>query len=52
MRLQHAQSADGLTLDSGQLCLQTEGGEVYYRNIEIQPITAVPPEYAAPAPAP
>jgi hypothetical protein len=52
MRLQHAQSADGLTLDSGQLCLQTEGGEVYYRNVEIQPITAVPPEYAEPAPAP
>ncbi|MFY9924407.1 MAG: DUF1080 domain-containing protein [Opitutaceae bacterium] len=49
MRLRHAQIADGAapaTLDSGQICLQTEGGEVYYRGIEIAPITAVPAEYA------
>jgi hypothetical protein len=48
-RLQHARmpTAAGLvTLDSGQICLQTEGGEVYYRDIEIQPITAVPAEFA------
>jgi hypothetical protein len=48
-RIQHARmpSATGLdTLDSGQICLQTEGGECYYRDIEIQPITAVPAEYA------
>lgn len=50
-RLEHARIPDGAgmaTLDSGQICLQTEGGEVYYRDIEIQPITAVPAEYAAP----
>jgi len=50
-RLQHAQLVDGptpVTLDSGQICLQTEGGEVFYRDIQIQPITAVPAEYAAP----
>jgi hypothetical protein len=49
MRLSHAQITDGatpVTLDSGQICLQTEGGEVYYRDIEIVPISAVPPEYA------
>ncbi len=48
-RLYHAQIPDGpamATLDSGQICLQTEGGEVYYRGMEIQPITAIPAEYA------
>jgi hypothetical protein len=48
-RLYHAQIPDGsalTTLDSGQICLQTEGGEVYYRDIEVQPITAVPAEFA------
>jgi hypothetical protein len=48
-RLYHAQIPDGsalATLDSGQICLQTEGGEVYYRDIEIRPITAVPAEFA------
>jgi hypothetical protein len=32
---------------SGQIILQSEGAEVYYRDVEIQPITAVPPELAA-----
>lgn len=48
-RLQHARmpTPSGLvTLDSGQICLQTEGGEVFYRDIEIQPVTAIPPEFA------
>jgi hypothetical protein len=49
-RLYHAQIPDGkgglVTLDSGQICLQTEGGEVYYRDIQIQPITEIPVEYA------
>jgi hypothetical protein len=48
-RLQSARmpTPSGLvTLDSGQVCLQTEGGEVFYRGIEIQPITAVPAEFA------
>jgi hypothetical protein len=48
-RLYHARIPDGssmATLDSGQICLQTEGGEVYYRDIEVRPITAIPAEYA------
>ena len=48
-RLFHAQMPDGDkmdTLDSGKICLQTEGGEVYFRNVEIQPITEIPAEYA------
>ena len=48
-RLYHARIPDGpamATLDSGQICLQTEGGEVYYRGIEVRPVAAIPPEYA------
>jgi hypothetical protein len=30
---------------SGQLILQSEGAEVFYRDIEIQPITAIPAEF-------
>jgi hypothetical protein len=51
MRLSHAQILDGsalVTLDSGHVCLQTEGGEVYYRDIEVRPISAVPADYAEP----
>jgi hypothetical protein len=29
--------------------LQTEGAEVFYRDVQIQPITEIPTEYAAPA---
>lgn len=32
---------------SGQIILQSEGAEVYYRDVEIRPITAIPPEFAA-----
>jgi hypothetical protein len=32
---------------SGPLILQSEGAEVYYRDIQIRPITAIPPEFAA-----
>jgi hypothetical protein len=49
MRLHHGQIEEGAasaTLDSGQVCLQTEGGEVYYRDIEVTPISSVPAEYA------
>lgn len=28
--------------------LQSEGAEIFYRDIAIQPITAIPSEYAAP----
>lgn len=49
MRLHDAQRLDGgapAPLTSGQISLQTEGAEVYYRDIEIQPITAIPAEFA------
>ena len=48
MRLHHAEKLDGSVpapLTSGQVSLQTEGAEVFYRNVEIQPITAIPAEY-------
>jgi hypothetical protein len=50
MRLHRAERLDGAKpgpIVAGQISLQTEGAEVYYRNVEIQPITAVPAEYAA-----
>jgi len=49
MRLNNARITVGaapVTLDSGQVCLQTEGGEVYYRDIEVVPISSVPAQYA------
>jgi hypothetical protein len=49
MRLYNAQSVDGgpsQTIKSGKISLQTEGGECYFRNIEVQPITAIPSEFA------
>jgi hypothetical protein len=49
MRLHHPQIMEGdklVSLDSGQICLQTEGAECFFRNVEITPISAVPPEYA------
>jgi len=30
---------------SGPIILQSEGAEVYYRDIEVRPITGIPPEY-------
>ncbi len=50
MRLHDAQRLDGtapMPLTAGQISLQTEGAEVYYRHMEITPIAAVPPEFAA-----
>lgn len=32
---------------SGPIILQSEGAEVFYRDIEFRPIKAIPPEYAA-----
>jgi len=32
---------------AGQIILQSEGAEVFYRDIEIRSITAIPPEFAA-----
>ncbi len=49
MRLHHAERLDGpapAPLTEGQLSLQTEGAEVYYRDVEIRSITAVPAEFA------
>jgi hypothetical protein len=49
MRLHDAQRLDGAAptpLTSGQISLQTEGAEVYYRDIEIRPIAAIPAEFA------
>jgi hypothetical protein len=45
MRLQHAQRLDGAApapISAGQISLQTEGAEVYYRNVEIRPIKSIP----------
>ena len=49
MRLHNAQRIDGpapAPLASGQISLQTEGAEVFYRDVMVQPITAVPAEWA------
>ena len=49
MRLHHAERLDGpapAPLTEGQLSLQTEGAEVFYRDVEVKPITAVPAEFA------
>ena len=51
MRLDHAQRLDGAApapLTSGQISLQTEGAEVYYRDVEIRPISAIPAEFVGP----
>jgi hypothetical protein len=51
MRLHQAQRLDGdspAPLTSGKISLQTEGGECYFRNVEIQPITEIPAEYVEP----
>ncbi len=47
--LDRAERLDGpapAPLFAGQVSLQTEGAEVFYRNVEIQPINAIPTEYA------
>jgi 3-keto-disaccharide hydrolase len=49
MRLHNAQRLDGsepAPLNSGALSLQTEGAEVFYRDVEIRPIKEVPAEFA------
>ena len=50
MRLHDAQRIDGpapAPLTSGQISLQAEGAEVFYRDVQIRPITAMPAEFAA-----
>jgi hypothetical protein len=49
MRLKNAMRVDGeapAPLKSGNISLQTEGAEVYYRNVEIEPIKEMPKELA------
>ena len=49
MRLSDARRIDGaeaVPLTSGTISLQTEGAEVFYRAIEIQPIDQIPAEFA------
>jgi hypothetical protein len=50
MRLHGPVRIDGdapATVTSGPIILQSEGAEVFYRDIRIRPITAVPAEFAA-----
>ncbi len=49
MRLHHAQRLDGdapTPITAGKICLQTEGGECFFRNVEVQAITKIPAEFA------
>lgn len=49
MRLTRARRLDGdepKPLTAGKILLQSEGAEIFYRNIELRPITAVPAEFA------
>lgn len=48
MRLKKARRIDGAQpepLTRGKVLLQSEGAEIYYRGVELRPITAVPAEY-------
>jgi hypothetical protein len=45
LRVRSLRSNTGEKLTAGKIQIQTEGAEVFYRNIEIQPITAVPAKY-------
>ena len=49
MRLTKAERLDGPTpmpITSGKISLQTEGAEIYYRDVKIQPIEKIPAEFA------
>ncbi len=51
MRLHAPRRIDGVqpaVVTAGPILLQSEGAEVYYRDIEVQSITAIPPEFVAP----
>ena len=50
MRLHGPVRIDGdvpASVTSGPIILQSEGAEVFYRDIEVRPITAIPAEFAA-----
>lgn len=49
MRLRNPRRIDGVqpaSVTAGALILQSEGAEVYYRDVEIRPITTIPVEFA------
>jgi len=49
MRLYSAQRLDNGApepITSGKICLQTEGGECFFRNVEVESITEIPAEFA------
>ena len=49
MALANARYRDGdrwVPMTGGTLQIQSEAAEVFYRNVEIRPIPAMPPEYA------
>jgi hypothetical protein len=49
MRLHGPMRIDGdvpAPVTAGQIILQSEGAEVFFREIEIRSITAIPPEFA------
>jgi hypothetical protein len=51
MRLSHAERLDQGTpapLNSGHVSLQTEGGEAFFRRVEVTPLAAFPPEFRPP----
>lgn len=56
MRLENARrprEGDWVPLTSGHLSLQSEGAEIYFRDLELRRISAVPAEFSAPStPAP
>ena len=48
MRLRHPVRIEGelpVPVTSGPLILQSEGAEVFYRDIQIRPISTIPPEF-------
>ncbi len=42
-------TATPMAVTSGPIIFQSEGAEIFYRNIEMRPITAIPEEYAVSA---
>lgn len=49
LAIENIRLIDGTPLKQGQLQLQSEAAEVYYRNMKIRPIKAIPPHIAAEA---
>jgi hypothetical protein len=43
--LRHKVDGKEIPLTSGKIQIQSEGAEVYYRNIELRPLAAIPPAY-------